>query len=197
MREHLPVRWELRKQAKKESGGFASRSKKATASKVGTAIRKITKGSKYGLKKVGKGADLPLPDKDKPVLKSAGTTTRKFAGQKDKTTKAGAVTKQEAKSNVALAARTVASTKRTGGHSAVEQAKDKGFEEAPEFKENVKKKAAAKYKTGERTEAQIKYDNSIEARRRTFIRKAGGKKGKGQRKFKKARKEELKEQYAK
>lgn len=188
-------RKKIRIQAKKESGGYASRSKKSTASKVGTAFRKLTTGSRYGLKKKGSGADLPTKKTVKTPLKEAGTRTRKFVGEKGGGTKEGAVTDQDAKTNISLAARTIAATKAKGGHDAVKRAKDKGYAEAPEFKENVAKRKAEAYKKGSRTESQIEYDKSIEDRRRTHVRRAGGNIKKGERKFKRERKKEIKEDY--
>ena len=188
------VRKDIRQRSKKEAGIYGGEvTKKSKApTKTGTFLRKAKgaatgKPNKYGLKKMGGGADLPIRKTTRTPKKYVATGTRAFKSVEDgKTVEVkGKRTGQKSTTSKGLASKTKYSVSRVG----MSKVKDPGHKEAPEFKENAATRAREKYKKGSRTKEQEAYDEKVLDRRRTYKR-AGLSKSKNKRDLKKKYKEQ-------
>lgn len=199
------VRRQIRRRAKVESGRRGAEAIQGTA--VGRVLRKKFTKSKTGIKKVGTGSKLDAkgPNKPhKPKLEESGARYRKFEPKKGGGTKQTERFDSDAKSESALKKDVQSKAKKAGvtvtpksTSSFTTKEGEKTFKRNIEKKQEQKKVAGPKYKKGARTEAQKEKSRSLKEARSRHIREAGGKVGKGERKFKRVLKERMKEEYRK
>ena len=199
------IRREIRQRAKTESGRRGAEAKPETG--AGRALRRTFGKGKYKLKRVGIGQKRGrrTPEQpEKPKMEKAGMRYRKFEGPKKK----GQETKQvekfdvDAKSKEALRRGVEAKEKEKGVKTPQVTPGLTAEEGQKAFKRNIAKKEAykeekEKIKTpaGARTEASKAKLAKLRKMRSKFIREAGGKIGKGERRMKRALKKRMKKDY--
>lgn len=193
------TRQDIRRRAKKESGSYGSKGRKIdekyqkdtskgkkdySETGVGKAIRKVTGKRKL----VGGGADLGSKRRKKREERIAGAQSARFESKKGETARSKTYTAKSEKGLIKAgekANKEIGAAKPTNVGDVGRKTFAKGTGSYNESKKSKPGKS-------ERTEDQLKYDEEILDRRRTYKRKYG--EGKGKRKLKRDLKKEYKEQ---